>query len=79
MKGKSLNQNYFTQQGSHSKLMEKSKSYRQAKVKRIQQHQTNFTTNANGTSLVRKHKKRKRSTKTNTKKLRKCHEEHRYQ
>ena len=35
---------------------------RQAKVKRIQQHQTSFTTNAKGTSLGRKHKKRKRPT-----------------
>ena len=35
---------------------------RQAKVKRIQHHQTSFTTNARGTSLCRKHKGRKRFT-----------------
>ena len=33
---------------------------RQAKVKRIQHHQTNFTTNAKGTFLDRKHKRRER-------------------
>ena len=44
--------------------MEKSKSKlsRQAKVKRIQHHQTSSTPNAKGTSLGRKHKRRKRST-----------------
>ena len=35
---------------------------RQAKIKRIQHHQTSFTTNAKGTSLGRKHKWRKRPT-----------------
>jgi len=33
--------------------------YRQAKVKRIQQHKTTFTTNAKRTSLDKKHKERK--------------------
>ena len=32
------------------------------KVKRIQQHQTSFKTNAKGTPLGRKHKRRKSST-----------------
>ena len=41
------------------------------KVKRIQHHQTSFTTNAKGTSLGRKHKRRKRPAKTNPKQLRK--------
>ena len=45
--------------------------YRQAKAKRNQHHETNFTTNAKETSLVRKHKRRKRPTKTNPKQLRK--------
>ena len=63
MKGKTYNQDYSTQQGSHSDLTEKSKVYRQAKVKRIQHNQTSFTTNANGTSLERKYKQRKRPTK----------------
>ena len=42
-----------------------------AKVKRIQHHQTSFTTNAKGTSLGRKHKRRKTPTITNPKQLRK--------
>ena len=45
--------------------------YKQAKAKRIQHHQTSFTTNAKGTSLGRKHKGRKRPTITNPKQLRK--------
>ena len=35
---------------------------RQAKVKRIQHHQTSFTTYAKGTSIGKKHKRRKRPT-----------------
>ena len=51
MKGKNLNQEYSTQQDSPpSDMLEKSKS-RQAKVKRIQHHQTSFITNAKGTSI----------------------------
>ena len=46
------------------------KLYRQAKATRIQHHQTSFTTNAKGTSLDGKHK-RKRPTKTNPNQLRK--------
>ena len=45
--------------------------YRQAKSERIQHHQTSFTTNAKGTSLGRKHKRRKRPAITNPKQLRK--------
>ena len=41
------------------------------KVKRIQHHQTSSTTNAKGTSLSGKHKRRKGPTKTNSKQLRK--------
>ena len=44
---------------------------RQAKVKRIQHHQTSFTTSAKGTSLCRKHKRRKRSTNNKPKTLKK--------
>ena len=47
------------------------KVYRQAKVKRIYYHQISFTTNLKGTYIVRKYKRRKRSTKTNPKQLRK--------
>ena len=36
-------------------------------LKRIQHHQTSSITNAKGTSLDRKHKRKKRSTKTNSK------------
>ena len=46
--------------------MEKLKSYRQAKVKRIQQHQTSFAINAKRTSLGRKHR-RKRPTENKPK------------
>lgn len=44
----------------------KIKFYRQAKVKRIQHHQTSLTANAKGTSLGRKHKRRSRLTKIKT-------------
>ena len=47
------------------------KSLRTSKTKRIQHHQTSFTTNAKGTSIGGKHKRRKRTTKTNPKQLRK--------
>ena len=40
---------------------------RQAKVKKIQHHQTSFITNANGTSLDRKYKRRKKRTKNKPK------------
>ena len=40
---------------------------RQAKVKRTQHHQTSFITNAKGTSLGRKHKRRKRPTENKPK------------
>ena len=49
----------------------KQKFHRQAKIKRIQHHQTNFTTNVKRTSLSRKHKKRKRPTRNKTKTIRK--------
>ena len=47
------------------------KLYRQAKAKRIQHQQTSSTTNAKGTSVSGKHKRRKGPTKTNPKQLRK--------
>ena len=43
------------------------KLYRQAKVERIQYHQTSFTTNAKGTSLDTKHKRKKRPNKNKLK------------
>ena len=47
------------------------KLFRQAKVKRIQYHQTSFTTNVKWTYIVKKYKRRERSTKSNPKQLRK--------
>ena len=48
-------------------MMEKSKDFQTAKVKRIQHHQTSLTTNAKGPSLGRKHKRRKRPTENKQK------------
>ena len=56
--GKTYNQDYSTQQGSHSYSKEKSKAFRQGKAKRIQHHQTSSLTNAKGSYLDRKHRKR---------------------
>ena len=47
------------------------KLFRQAKVKRIQNHQTSFTTNIKRTDIVKKYKRRKRIYKINPKQLRK--------
>jgi len=58
--------------------MEKSKAFQQTKVKRIQYHQTSFTTNIKGTYIVKKYKRRRRSTKSNPKQLRKWQEENIY-
>ena len=52
------NQEYSTQHDSCSDLMEKSK----ARVRKIQHHQTRFMRNAKGTSLGRKHKRKKKLT-----------------
>ena len=70
-KGETYNKEYSPQQGSHSDSIEKSKALQVGKAKRIQQHQTSFATNAKGTSLGGKHKRRKRATETNPKQLRK--------
>ena len=50
--------------------MAKPKTF-QTKVKRIQHHQTSFTTNAEGTPLGRKHKRRKRPTENKLKTIKK--------
>ena len=47
------------------------KPSRWAKVKRIQHHQTSFTTNDKGTSLGRKHKRRKRPAENKPKTIKK--------
>ena len=40
--------------------------FREAKVKRIQYHQTSFITNVKGTSIVKKYKRRKKIYKITT-------------
>ena len=59
--------------------MKKSKALQTSKAKRIQCHQISFATNAKGTSLCGKHKRKgekegnkKDQQKTNPKQLRKC-------
>ena len=47
------------------------KLFREAKVKRIQYHQTKFTTNVKGTYIVKKYNRRKKIYKSNPKQLRK--------
>ena len=47
------------------------KSFTDKQKLRVQHHQTSFTTNAKGTSLGTKHKRRKRPAITNPKQLRK--------
>ena len=59
MKGKNLQQRLLYQARISFKIGKIKTFYRQAKVKRIQHHQTNFTTNAKGTVLGRKQKRRK--------------------
>ena len=48
--------------------MEKSKVLQMSKVKTTQNHQTSFIIDAKGTSLDKKHKRKKRATKTKKKK-----------
>jgi len=73
MKGKYYNQEYFLYPARLSFRFDgEIKSFpRQAKVKRIQHHQTSFTTNAKSTSLGRKHKSRKRPTENKPKTIKK--------
>ena len=67
-KGRIYNlQECSTQQNTHWDLVRKSKVFQKAEVKRIQHHETSFSTNVKGTSLSRKYKRRKRTTKINLK------------
>ena len=50
-KGKTYNQEYSTQQASHSDSKEKSQALQTSKSKIIQCHQSSFTTNAKEMSL----------------------------
>ena len=52
LKGRTCNQEYFTQQDSPLDFIEKSKALQISKGKRIQHHQTSLTTNAEGTPLI---------------------------
>ena len=51
--------------------MRNKKHFRQAKVKKIQYHQTSFTTNVKGTYKVKKYKRRIKIYKINPEQLRK--------
>ena len=70
-KERNYNQEYSTQQDSHSVLMEKSKAFQTSKSQENSANQTRFTTNAKGTSPGRKHKRRKRSTDNKSKTIKK--------
>ena len=61
-KGRTYNQEYSTSKILIQIWWRNQNLPRQVEVKRIQHHQNNFLTNTKGTSLCRKHKKRKRST-----------------
>ena len=71
LKGKKINEDYSTQQGSHSDSTEIKTFKDKQKLREFSTTKPAFTTNAKGTSLGRKHKRRKRPTKTNLKQLRK--------
>ena len=71
MKGKNLIENTLPSKTLIQIWQRNQKLSRQAKVKRIQHHQTSFTTNAKGTSLGRKHKRRKRPTENKPKTIKK--------
>ena len=65
---KGVSQKYSTHQDSHSGSTNRSKTLQmRAKAKRVQYHQTSFTTTAKGTSLGGKHKRREKSAKNKPK------------
>ena len=71
LKGKKINEDYSTQQGSHSDSTEIKTFKDKQKLREFSTTKPAFTTNAKGTSLSGKHKRRKGPTKTNPKQLRK--------
>ena len=73
MNGNNIQPRIFYPKDTSSDFMEIKKAFqtRQAKVNRIQHHQTSFKTNAKGTSLGRKHKRRKRPTEKKSKTIKK--------
>ena len=71
LKGKNLQPRLLYLARISFKIDGEIKFFRQAKVKRIQYHQTSFTTNVKGTYTVKKYKRRKKNYKINLKQLRK--------
>ena len=72
MKGKKLQPRILYRARLSFRFDGKIKSFPEtAKVKSTQLHQTSFATNAEGTSLGRKHKRRKRPTKNKPQKIKK--------
>ena len=78
MKGKKLQPRLLYQARISFRLDGEIKSFTDKQKLEIQYHQTSSTTNAKGTSLSGKHKRRKGSTKINPKQLRKWSQEHTY-
>ena len=70
MKGKNLQPRLLYPARMSFRFDGEIKTFTDKQKLRIQHHQTSFTTNAKGTSLGRKHKRRKRPTITNPKQLR---------
>ena len=79
LKGKNLQPRLLYLARISFKIDGKIKCFRQAKVKRIQYHQTSLTTNVKGTYMVKKYKRRKKIYKINPKQLRQWQQEHTYQ
>ena len=71
MKGKSLQPIIFHPARLSFRFDGEIKSFTDKQKLRELHHQTSFTTNAKGTSLGRKHKRRKRPTENKPKQLRK--------
>ena len=71
LKGKNLQPRLLYPARISFKIDGETKSFfTQVKVKRIQYHQTNFTTNVKETYIIKKYNRRKRSTKSSSKQLR---------
>ena len=71
MKWRTYNQEYCTIKILIQIWWSNQKLYRQAKVKRLQDYQISFTTNAKATTLGRTHKRREISTKSKPKTIKK--------
>ena len=71
LKGKNLQPRLLDLARISFKIDGEIKLFRQAKVKRIQYHQTSFTTNVKWTYIVKKYRRRKKNYKINPKPLRK--------